>query len=60
MLEQPSPAQRNDPLVRENEQAPTNDSEGLATKFCRYGYRCIIALLGFAATSCDTITLGNP
>ena len=45
MLEQPRSTQRNDPLVKDDEQALTNDIVGLATRFGRYGYRRITALL---------------
>ncbi len=36
------------PLVRDDEQAFTNDTAGLATRFGRYGYRRITALLRLA------------
>ena len=45
MLEQPRSTQRHEPLVRDDEQALTNDIVGLATRFGRYGYRRITALL---------------
>ena len=45
MLEQPRSTQRSEPLVRDDEQALTNDIVGLATRFGRYGYRRITALL---------------
>ena len=45
MLEQPRSTQRHEPLARDDEQALTNDIVGLATRFGRYGYRRITALL---------------
>ena len=48
MLEQPRTTQRHDPQVRDDEQAMTNDIVGLATRFGRYGYRRITALLRHA------------
>ena len=45
MLEQPRSTQRHEPLVRDDEQALTNDIVGLATRFGRYGYLQITALL---------------
>ena len=39
------PTQRHKPLVRDDEQALTNDIVGLATRFGRYGYRRTTALL---------------
>ena len=46
MLEQPRSTQRHEPLLREDEQALTNDIVGLAVRFGRYGYRRITALPG--------------
>ena len=48
MLEQPRSSQRHEPLLRDDEQSLTNDIVGLATRFGRYGYRRITALLGLA------------
>ena len=45
MLEQPRSTQRHEPLVKDDEQALTNDIMGLATRFGLYGYRRITALL---------------
>ena len=45
VLEQPRSTQRHEPMVRDDEQALTNDIVGLATRFGRYGYRRITALL---------------
>ena len=45
VLEQPRSTQRHGPQVRDDEQALTNDIVGLATRFGRYGYRRITALL---------------
>ena len=45
VLEQPRSTQRHEPLVRDDEQALTNDIVGLASRFGRYGYRRITALL---------------
>ena len=45
VLEQRSSTHRQEPLVRDDEQALTNDIVGLATRFGRYGYRRITALL---------------
>ncbi len=45
MLEQPRSTQRHEPLVQDDEQALTNDIAGMATRFGRYGYRRITALL---------------
>ena len=45
VLEQPRSNRRHEPLVRDDEQALTNDIVGLATRFGRYGYRRITALL---------------
>ena len=45
MLEQPRSTQRQEPLVRDDEQALTNDIVGLATRYGRYAYRRITALL---------------
>ena len=47
-LAQPRSTQRHESLVRDDEQALTNDIVGLATRFGRYGYRRITALLGGA------------
>ena len=48
-LEQPGSTHRHEPLVRDDEQAltqsPSNHVVGLATRFGRYGYRRITALL---------------
>ena len=44
-MEQPRSTQRHEPLVKDDEQALTNDIVGLATRFGRYGYRRITALL---------------
>ena len=48
MLEQSRSTQRHEPQVRNDEQALTNDIVGLATRFGRYGYRRITALLRHA------------
>ena len=45
VLDQPRSTQRHEPLVPDDEQALTNDIVGLATRFGRYGYRRITALL---------------
>ena len=45
MLGQPSSTQRHKPLVRDDEQALTNEMVELATRFGRYSYRRITALL---------------
>ena len=45
MLGQSRSAHHHEPLVRDDEQAFTNDIVGLATRFGRYGYRRITALL---------------
>ena len=45
MLGQSRSTHRHEPLVRDDEQALTNDIVGLATLFGRYGYRRITALL---------------
>ena len=45
MLEQPRSTQRHEPLVKDDEQALTNDIVGLASRFGRYGYRRVTALL---------------
>ena len=45
VLEQPRSTQRHEPLVRDDEQALTDDIVGLASRFGRYGYRRITALL---------------
>ena len=45
MLGQSRSTHRHQPLVRDDEQALTNDILGLATRFGRYGYRRITALL---------------
>ena len=45
LLEQPRSTQHHEPLVKDDEQALTNDIVGLATRFGRYGYRRITALL---------------
>ena len=45
MLEQPRSTQRHELLVKDDEQALTNDIVELATRFGRYGYRRITALL---------------
>ena len=45
VLEQPRSTQRHEPQVQDDEQALTNDIVGLATRFGRYGYRRITALL---------------
>ena len=45
VLEQPRSTQRHESLVPDDEQALTNDIVGLATRFGRYGYRRITALL---------------
>ena len=42
---QPRTTHRHEPLVRDDEQALTNEMVGLATRFGRYGYRRITALL---------------
>ena len=44
VLEQHRSTHRQEPLVRDDEQALTNDIVGLATRFGRYGYRRITAL----------------
>ena len=44
-MEQPRSTQRHEPLVRDDEQALTDDIVGLASRFGRYGYRRITALL---------------
>ena len=48
MLGQSRSTHRHEPLVRNDEQAFTNDIVGLATRFGRYGYRRITALLRLA------------
>ena len=48
VLEQPRSTQRHEPLVKDDGQALTNDIVGLATRFGRYGYRRITALLRHA------------
>ena len=48
MLGQPRSTQRHEPPVRDDEQALTNDIAALATRFGRYGYRRITALLRHA------------
>ena len=48
MLEQPRSTHHLEPLLQNDEQALTNDIVGLATRFGRYGYRRITALLGLA------------
>ena len=48
MLGQSRSTHRHEPLVRNDEQAFTNDIVGLATRFDRYGYRRITALLRLA------------
>ena len=48
VLEQPRSTQHHDPLVKDDEQALTNDIVGLTTRFGRYGYRRVTALLGNA------------
>ena len=48
VVEQPRSTQRHEPLVKDDEQALTNDIVGLATRFGRYGYRRITALLRHA------------
>ena len=48
VLEQPRSTQRHEPMVKDDEQALTNDIVGLATRFGRYGYRRITALLRHA------------
>ena len=45
VLEQPRSTQRHELLVKDDEQALTNDIVELATRFGRYGYRRITALL---------------
>ena len=45
MLGQSRSTNRHEPLVRDDEQALTNYIVGLATRFGRYGYRRITALL---------------
>ena len=45
MLGQPRSTQRQEPQVQDDEQALTNEMVGLATRFGRYGYRRITALL---------------
>ncbi len=45
MLGQSRSTHRREPLVRDDEQALTNDIVGLATRFGRYGYRRITAML---------------
>ena len=45
MLGQSRSTHRHEPLVRDGEQALTNDIVGLATRFGRYGCRRITALL---------------
>ena len=45
MLGQPHSTQRHEPQVQDDEQALTNEMVGLATRFGRYGYRRITALL---------------
>ena len=45
MLAQPRSTHRHEPVVRDDEQALTDDIVGLATRFGRYGYRRIAALL---------------
>ena len=40
-----SDTKRHEPLVKDDEQALTNDIVGLATRFGRYGYRRVTALL---------------
>lgn len=45
VLEQPRSTQRHELLVKDDEQALTNDIVGLSTRFGRYGYRRITALL---------------
>ena len=48
MLGQSRSTHRHEPLVRDDEQTLTNDIVGLATRFGRYGYRRITALLRLA------------
>ena len=48
MLGQSRSTHRHEPLVRDDEQALTNDIVGLSTRFGRYGYRRITALLRLA------------
>ena len=48
MLERPRSTQRHEPLVRDYEQALTNDIVGLATRFGRDSYRRFTALLTVA------------
>jgi len=43
--EQPRSTQRHESMVKDDEQALTNEIVGLATRFGRYGYRRITALL---------------
>ena len=45
VLDQPRSTQRHEPLVRNDEQALTNDIVGLASRYGRYGYRRITVLL---------------
>ena len=45
MLGQYRSTRRHEPLVRDDQQALTNDIVGLATRFGRYGYRRITAML---------------
>ena len=45
MLAQPRSTQRHEPSVRNDEQALTNDIVGLASRFGRYGYQRVTALL---------------
>ena len=45
MLGQPHSTQRHEPQVQDDEQALTNEMVGLATRFGRYGYWRITALL---------------
>ena len=44
-MDQPRSTQRHEPLVRNDEQALTNDIVGLASRYGRYGYRRITVLL---------------
>ena len=48
MLGQSRSTHRHEPLGRDDDQALTNDILGLATRFGRYGYRRITAMLRLA------------
>ena len=45
MLEQPRSPQRHEPMVRDDEPTLANDIVGMATRYGRFGYRRITALL---------------